>query len=187
MDKFDRIYQLHQILEGRRTPVSLADLALRLECSQSTVFRIIKSMREYLGAPIECIEESGGYRYEPTPGGRSYELPGLWFSASELQALAVLRRLLEGLGPGLLEAHLSPLAKRLDRLIEHKRLRLTEAGSRIRILSQAARSPGPCFAIAASATLQRRKLRIRYRSRSKDEQTERVLSPQHLAHYRDNW
>ena len=39
----------------------------------------------------------------------------------------------------------------------------------------------------AGATLQRRKLRLKYHSRSRDEQTERVVSPQRLAHYRDNW
>ena len=187
MDKFDRIYQLHQALDGRKTPISLVDLMLRLECSEATVFRIIKAMKEYLGAPIEWIAEPGGYRYMPTADGRSYQLPGLWFSARELQALAVLQRLLHGLGPGLLEEHLSSLAARLNELIKHKRLRLSEAGSRIRILSLAARPPGAGFEVAASALLQRQKLRMRYRSRSKDEQTERVVSPQRLAHYRDNW
>ncbi|MEJ1962630.1 MAG: WYL domain-containing protein [Gammaproteobacteria bacterium] len=112
---------------------------------------------------------------------------GLWFSASELQALAVLQRLLHGLGPGLLEVHLSPVAKRLEELMTHKRLRLSEAGSRIRMLSHAARPTGASFEVAASATLQRRKLRFGYLSRSKDERTERVVSPQRLAHYRDNW
>jgi predicted DNA-binding transcriptional regulator YafY len=187
MDKFDRIYQLHSLLEGRKTPVSLEDLMLRLECSEATVFRIIKAMKDYLGAPIERVGEPGGYRYLPEPGGRAYQLPGLWFSALELQALAVLQRLLHGMGPGLLEAHLAPVAKRLDELMTHRRLHLNEAGSRIRMLSIAARPTGASFEIAASATLQRRKLRFHYRSRSKDEQTERVVSPQRLAHYRDNW
>lgn len=30
-------------------------------------------------------------------------------------------------------------------------------------------------------------MRIRYHSRSKDERTERVVSPQRLIYYRDNW
>lgn len=187
MDKFDRIYQLHSLLDGRKTPVPMEDLKLRLECSESTVFRIIKAMKDYLGAPIERAGEPDGYRYLPTDGGRAYQLPGLWFSAPELQALAVLQRLLHGLGPGLLEAHLSPVAKRLEELMTHKRLRLSEAGSRIRMLSHAARPTGASFEVAASATLQRRKLRFGYLSRSKDERTERVVSPQRLAHYRDNW
>lgn len=187
MDKFDRIFQLHSLLDGRRTPVSIEDIKQRLECSEATVFRIIRMLRLHLGAPIERVEEIGGYRYVPTPGGRAYQLPGLWFSARELQALAVLQRVLHGMGPGLLETHLSPLAKRLDELVAHKRLSLSEAGSRIRMLGFAARPTGASFEIAASATLQRRKLRFRYISRSKEEMTDRVVSPQRLAHYRDNW
>jgi hypothetical protein len=38
----------------------------------------------------------------PDPKGRAYELPGLWFSAQELQAVVVFDRLLESLKSGLL-------------------------------------------------------------------------------------
>ena len=55
MDKFDRIYQLHSLLDGRKTPVPIEDLMLRLECSEATVFRIIKAMKDYLGAPIDPV------------------------------------------------------------------------------------------------------------------------------------
>ena len=187
MDKFDRIYQLHSLLEGRKTPVPLEEIMLRLECSEATVFRIIRAMKDYLSAPIERVDDPPGYRYQPSSEGRTYQLPGLWFSARELQSLALLNRLIHGLGPGLLEAHLSPVAKRIDELMAHKRLSLSEAESRIRILSLAARPTGDSFEVVASATLQRRKLRFQYRSRSKDEHTARVVSPQRLAHYRDNW
>jgi proteasome accessory factor C len=187
VDKFDRIYQLHHLLDGRKTPISIEDLMLRLECSKATVFRAKVALENYLGASIEFDRELNGYRYAATSDGRAYQLPGLWFTARELQALAVLHRLLQDLGPGLLEEHLAPFAKRLDELLAHKRLRLNEAGARIRILSLAARPLGANFHTAASATLQRRKLRMRYHSRSKDEQTERVVSPQRLVHYRDNW
>lgn len=187
MDKFDRIYQLHHVLNGRKTPISLADLMLRLECSEATVFRAMAALQNYLGASIEFDRELNGYRYTPAPNGGTYQLPGLWFSARELQALAVLHKLLQELGPGLLEEQLSPFAKRVDELLAHKRLHLSEAAARIRILTLAARPLGVNFHTAASATLQRRKLRMRYHSRSKDEQTERIVSPQRLVHYRDNW
>jgi proteasome accessory factor C len=187
MDKFDRIYQIHYALDGRKTPISLEELARRLECSRSTVFRLIREIKDYLGAPIERDSVSGGYYYATTADSLTYELPGLWFTAQELLALLLLQKLLSGLQPGLLEEHLAPLAKRLDRLTHHKRLWLSDAGSRIRILSLAARSVGDSFRIVASATLQRQKLRLNYRSRSKDETTERTVSPQRLVHYRDNW
>ncbi len=187
MDKFDRIYQLHRILDGRRVPASVAELMERLDCSRSNVFRLISLFKDHLSAPIEFNRELGGYRYAPTAVGRQYQLPGLWFSAKEIQALVVLQKLLSDLGPGLLEEHLAPLGRRLEELIQHKRLKLGQVASRIRLLSLAARPLGPEFDIVASATLQRRKLRFRYHSRSRDEVTNRAVSPQRLAHYRDNW
>jgi len=187
MDKFDRLYELHALLANRRTPTSLADLMERLGCSEATAYRLVAELRDRLGAPIELDKELGGYRYIPTPNGRAYELPGLWFSARELQALVMLQRLLSSIGPGLLEEYLAPISARIDELIEHKRLSLGEVGTRIRLLTLAARPLGASFQVAAGATLQRHRLRVRYHSRSKDEQTERVVSPQRLVYYRDNW
>ena len=51
----------------------------------------------------------------------------------------------------------------------------------------AARPTGEWFQIIASATLQRHKLRLRYHGRARDSITERTVSPQRIAHYRDNW
>jgi predicted DNA-binding transcriptional regulator YafY len=187
MDKFDRIYQLHSLFSGRRTPVPLEEITSRLECSKATFYRLMAEMRNYLRAPIERDPESGGYHYASAAKGDAYELPGLWFSAHELQSLAVLQKLLDGLQPGFLEEQLAPLAKRLDDLVQHKRLQLGETAARVRIVSLAARPIGESFRTAASATLQRHKLRFRYHSRSKDERTERIVSPQRLVHYRDNW
>src|SRR5262245_28259718 len=129
MDKFDRIYELHRILDGRRTSVSVAELTRLLECSRSNVFRLMRALEDRLGAPVEFDKEGGGYRYARAPNGRKYQLPGLWFSAKELQSLVVLKKLLSGMEPGLLEEHFAPLGKRLDELIRHKRLRLEEVGS----------------------------------------------------------
>ena len=71
--------------------------------------------------------------------------------------------------------------------MDHRRLGLSEASQRIRVLPMSARSAGEHFRTLASATLQRRRLRIVYKSRSRDETSEREVSPQHLVHYRDNW
>ena len=187
MDKFDRIYELHNILRERRTPISRADLASRLECSESSLYRLIHLLRDKLHAPLEYNNELGGYCYQRTAEGGTYELPGLWFNARELQSLFIFNKLFEGLEPGLLQTHLKPLSKRIDELLNSKRLGLNEAASRIRLLGMAARPAGEWFHVLASATLQRRKLRLRYHGRGRDDITERTVSPQRIAHYRDNW
>ena len=187
MDKLDRIYQLHHILADRRTPISRAELSRRLDaCAESTVYRLLRVMKEYLHAPIEWHEELGGYYYRRDADGGTYELPGLWFNARELQALLVFDRLFESLEPGLLNEHLAPLHRRVSDLLAHKRVGLTEAAHRIRVLGVASRPVGPTFDVLASATLQRRKLRMVYHGRDRDKVTERIVSPQHLVHYRDN-
>ena len=187
VDKFDRIYQLHNVLRERRTPISRADLASRLECSESSLYRLIRVLRDVLGAPIKHTDKPNGYYYERTAEGGTYELPGLWFNARELQALLVFERLFESLEPGLLSEHLQPLSNRIGELLNSKRLGLSEAASRIRVLGMAARPAGEWFQVLASATLQRRKLRLRYHGRGRDDITERTVSPQRIVHYRDNW
>ena len=193
MDKFDRIFQLHAILASRRTPISREELEAKLECSKATLLRAIGTMKDYLGAPIEFDRDAGGYKYVGSngargpSGGAAYELPGLWFTANELQALAIMRRLFKDAGGGLLEEHLGPLAKRLDDLTRHQRLNLGEAASRLRFPAIAARPAGEAFNTVASATLQRRKCWIEYHARSTDERSERTVSPQRITHYREAW
>lgn len=188
LDKFDRIYQIDRILRGRRTPIARHELMQRLDnCSEPTIYRLIRFMKDVLDAPIEWDDEGGGYLYRHRANGEPYELPGLWFTAKELHALIVFERLLEGLEPGLLADQLAPLSRRIRELLDHKRLGLTEAGRRIRVLGAAARPVGASFHVLASATLQRCKLHIVYHGREKDRITERVVSPQRLVHYRENW
>jgi predicted DNA-binding transcriptional regulator YafY len=187
VDKFDRIYELHKILRDRRTPISRVDLMRRLECAEPTVYRLIRLLKDHLNAPIEWHEELGGYYYRRDTGAGTFELPGLWFNAKELQALIVFDRLLESLEPGLLGEHLAPLTRRVTELLEHKRLGLAEAAKRIRVLGMASRPAGQWFHVLAGATLQRKKLHMTYHGRSRDQVTERLVSPQRLVHYRDNW
>ena len=188
MDKFDRIFHLHAILSARRTPIPLEDLMARLECSKSTLHRTINALKDYLNAPVVFDANAGGYRYaRQEQGGEAYELPGLWFTPRELQALAVMQRLLKDAGGGLLEEHLAPLARRLMELTKHQRLNLGEATSRLRFPSIGARPVGKEFDTVASATLQRLKLWIEYHARSTGERSERTISPQRITHYRETW
>jgi proteasome accessory factor C len=186
VDKFDRIFQLHTILSARRIAIPAEDLMARLECSKATLHRAINALKDNLNAPVVFDPEAGGYRYAKGSGD-AYELPGLWFSPTELQALAIMRRLLKDAGGGLLEEHLGALSKRLEELTKHRRLNLGEAASRLRFPSIAGRPAGKSFDTVASATLQRRKLWIEYHARSTDERSERKISPQRITHYRETW
>lgn len=187
MDKFDRIFQLHAILRARRTPVPLEDLMARLECSRATLYRAVNTLKDQLNAPIVFDAERGGFLYTHATQAEAYELPGLWFSARELQALAIMQRLLKDAGGGLLEEHLGPLSRRLNELTRHQRLNLGEAASRLRFPAIAARPAGEAFGTVASATLQRKRVWIEYHARGADKITDRTVSPQRIVHYREGW
>lgn len=149
-----------------------------MECSESSLYRLICVLRDVLGAPLK---HNNGYYYERTADGGTYELPGLWFNARELQALLVFERLFESLEPGLLREHLKPLSTRIGELLDSKRLGLSEAANRIRVLGMAARPAGEWFQVLASATLQRRKLRLRYHGRERDGMEPRRPLPAHVC------
>lgn len=184
MDRMERLYALHKLLRGRRTPISAEALAERLGCSKQTVYRAINELRNYLNAPIP--EERGkGFYYDTSAG--VYELPGLWFSAAEIRALLVLQQLLRNLGPGLLDAELEPLRQKIDRLLGGHAAGEGELERRIRILGMAARDAGEHFRTCANALIERRRLRIGYHARGRDTETLRTVSPQRLTHYRDCW
>lgn len=187
MDRFDRIFALHKELRSARHPVRGQVLQQRLECSRATLNRIIEDMRDFIGAPIKYNRQAKGYHYAQE-GNHPYELPGLWFNASELYALLAVQQLLNQTQPGLLETHLSPLRKRIETILATERLGSGEITHRVRILhSTARRITGESFQTIAGALMQRKRLHICYLGREKNQLTERQISPQRLIHYRDNW
>jgi predicted DNA-binding transcriptional regulator YafY len=186
MDRFDRIFELNRILQRARYPVSRKRLEQALECSRATVKRLIEDMRLCLNAPIVYDRLANGYRYNAAEG-EMYQLPGLWFNASELQALLAAQQLLEGVQPGLLDSHLQPLKRKIDELLSRQPGSAEPVSRRIRLLQAAARPAGPYFTLIAGALAARKRLQIIYYKRSRDSVSQRELSPQRLTHYRDNW
>lgn len=77
---------------------------------------------------------------------------------------------------------------RIDQLLQSKHLGAGEAAQRVRLLSIASRRKNPRhFQSLAHAVLQRHRLTIDYYNREHDQTSTREISPQRLAHSRDNW
>ena len=189
MDRTERFYTIDRLLRSRRQ-VSLRQLMEELEVSRATVRRDLEYMRDRMAAPIVWDAALRGYCYrlEATGDDDRYALPGLWFNASEVYALLTMDHLLSSLQPGLLEPHIEPLRERIRRLLGSGEHPTQEVEKRIRILYMASRQMDPrVFASIANALLARRRLFIVHLNRRSNLHTERVVSPQRLAHYRDNW
>ncbi|MDH5510597.1 MAG: transcriptional regulator [Nitrospinota bacterium] len=187
MDRFDRIYKLDKILRNARYPVPRDTILDELGCSRATFTRILDDLRGHMGAPVVYDRKYKGYVYSDNGGG-SFELPGLWFNASELYALLTCNHLIGTLQPGLLDDNLSPLKDRIDKIFRTQGLSTSEVEKRIRILRIGFHDPAAAvFQKVAEGTLKRRRLLIIYHGRSQDQDQERVVSPQRLSYYRDNW
>ena len=186
MSKTERLYHLHNILNARRTPISRHQLMEELGCSQATLYRLINELRDYLGAPIEQDEESRFY-YDRSLAGH-FELPGIWISPQELQALLTAQQVLGNVQPGLLEDELGNLQGRIANLLTDKGVEMDGGRSRIHIHQAAGRPvPARMFQDVLQALLQRHRLQIRYHGRGSDEVTERAVSPERLTYYRNAW
>lgn len=188
MNRTERFYQIDQLLRERRV-VSLETFLGELEISRATFKRDIEYLRDRLHAPIVWDRAAAGYRFsDATAMGPVYELPGLWFSSAELYALLAANKLLSDLEPGLLAAHIAPLQKRLVALLEESGHAADDVTRRVRLLTMGQRKVEPrFFGEVMRALLNRRQLEITAWNRGRDEVLTRVVSPQRLVHYRDNW
>lgn len=188
MDRYERILSLHRLLKTSRYPVSLQRLKDELGCSRATLYRDIAFLRDALGAPIESGEgDQAAFRYDQAEAER-FELPGLWLTSDELSALLALNELVARAGPSILADALAPFEKRMQSLLSDHTSGARLPTERIRVIASGMRKLDQIsFRVVAGAVMARRQLKFSYRARSTGSTTERRVSPQRLAHYRDNW
>ena len=185
MDRTERFYRIQQLI-ARHGVVPARRFLDELEISVATFKRDLEYLRSRLNIPIVWDREASGYRYDPR--AKLQELPGLWFSAEEIHALLTMQHLLQNLEPGLLAPHVQPLLGRLTAALGSRDHSAAEIQRRIRILHLARRAlPLRAFQTIARAVLERRRVRLTYYTRIRDEESVREISPQRLVHYRDNW
>ena len=187
MDRYERILTLHRILKSSRYPVPFDRLKDELRCSRATLYRDIAFLRDALGAPIDTDADNHAFGYAKDEAER-FELPGLWLSSEELAALLALHQMLARTGPGVLSNALAPLRTRIERLLSNQESGKQYELGRIRVTGAATRRIDEAvFRAVASAVLERRQFAFRYRARTTGGDGMRLVSPQRLTHYRENW
>jgi len=166
----------------------MEDLKHELEVSLASVKRDIEFLRNRMGCPIDWDPKRHRYFVRDLPDGGRFELPGLWFDAAEVFALLTMIHLVEGVEPGLLVEHLSPMKDRLRSILAAGGKSAGELESKVKLIHFAPRKVEPKhFRVMATALLESKRLSLRYLRRDKQEHTERVISPLQLVHYRENW
>lgn len=184
----ERITKITRLIR-RHGSVSMAKLKAELEISQASVKRDLEFLRDRLGCPLEWDRTQRGWviRDDLADGGR-FELPGVWFNASEIFALLTMLHLVEGVQPGLLEEHVGPLKSRLRSLLAEGTKSTDPIERKFKLIRFAPRKvESKHFQLVAGALLDGKRLHLRYLNRGRKEYTERTISPQQLVHYRENW
>lgn len=184
MANLDKLYRLHQILDGRRTPIRKRDLAERLDRSEKSVDRHIMEMRDYYGAPI--LVSGAGVFYDRSRAD-SWELPGLWMTRDETQSLLLLLDILNRFGNGLMNEELKGVRSRIDRMLASRGVSRKELERRVRIIPIGHRVTGDLeLSSSFNALVDRKQLYIKYQD-FRSQRSNRSISPQRLIYYRDNW
>jgi predicted DNA-binding transcriptional regulator YafY len=187
MDRTERFYRIDRMLNDRKV-VPIKEFLDELDVSLATFKRDLEYLRDRFNAPVIWDRDAGGYRFDKQGVGDAYELPGLWFNASEIHALLTMQQLLSSLSPGLLTPHIEPLLSRLRMLLDREDMPADSVEKRIRIQQVNARAYEPeHFGPIATAVLQRRRLVIDHHNRGRNENIRREVSPQRLNYYRENW
>jgi predicted DNA-binding transcriptional regulator YafY len=184
LNRFDRVFLLHRYLSNRRTGISFGALQDEFEWSRSTLRRTLMYLRDTLNAPLIHDPERGGYYYDKTG---VHELPGIWFTAEELAALLILDNVLEQQPLGQLAEALKPFRAKLERQLQASGINPPDWSSRLRLLRMAGRPTGTQFPTVANALISRCRLSIDYHARHNDRMSARIVSPQRLTLYRENW
>jgi predicted DNA-binding transcriptional regulator YafY len=185
IERFVKIVRLTR----RKNGVTMSDLEAELGVSPASIKRDIEYLKDRLNCPIEWDRRKHAHvlRDDLAAGGR-FELPGLWFDASELFALMMMLHLVEGVQPGLLEEHVAPMKERLRSMLVAGGKSAKQVERKVKLIHFAPRRVEPKhFKLLASALLDGRRLRLQYWRRDRKERSERVISPLQLVHYRENW
>ena len=179
MRRADRLFQIVQLLRRRRTVVTAAQIASKLEVSERTVYRDIGDLIRS-GTPIDG-EPGVGYRLQP-----GYDLPPLMFDREEIQALVLGARIVRQVGdPALARASESILSKVAAVLPKDLEPLLAEARL---YMPGPAKTPSSAagLALAREALIAQRRLRMTYASDNGD-QTDRTVRPLGVFFWGRTW
>ena len=190
MPQSERLIRLMHLF-GTGNTYSRGFLMAEFEVSRATLNRDLERARDRLGAPIVFDRDRNGYRLDRSQPlvGAQYELPGMWLNAQEIHALLTMQHLLSELDAGgLLSGHIQPLIERLTQMLDEGTHASPDLARRIRVQTVGARRMNlPHFQAVGSALLRRQRLSLTYHGRTRDQTSEREVSPQRLVHHRGNW
>lgn len=179
MRRADRLFQIIQLLRGRRRAATAAWLAEQLAVSDRTIYRDVRDLIAS-GTPIEG-EAGVGYALR-----KDYDLPPLMFDPEEMEALVLGARLVAAFGD---QALVRPARSALSKVEAALPPRLRPARTRPALYAPrapTARVSSLALVSIRSAMNEQRKLRLRYR-RGDGEESLRTVRPLGAFFWGKSW
>lgn len=187
MDKWEKIIELHHLFRRNQRPLPLEYLCSHLECSRPTFHRLRKFLVEVLGAPVILDKRYQGYRYDPSVTNR-FELPGLWLTCRETEALLGFHQAIEALQHGLYGEVFAPVKKQLSRFLRSQHLHEDHHETPVKIIPVHSRKVDTTFfRTIADAVIRKKTLVISHEKLDGSPPVQRTVSPLLVVRYRDNW
>ncbi len=181
---YERYIWFHNQVKNNKHPNS-KHLAEKFEVSQKTAQRDIEFMRDRISAPIEYSYSDRGYYYTD----KSYELPPIWLSESELVAFILAKRLATAIPDRNLKNSLSTFINKFSSRVSDKiGFNLDDIQDKISLKNIEYYSVDETlFRKIVYALFIGQSLEINYYSPYKNEETRRKIYPLHLLDYMGNW
>lgn len=185
MVAYSLLQQTHHFFKARRYPANKQAILHHLKCSESSFKRALKALKDEYGAPIVYHRDLNGYQYSD----EKFELdsPSFWLSPNTLLALVATQKMLHQVQLDFLNQPLSHIQQHIQQFLKKQQINLGQI-ERIRLLPINARIHNQTqFQQITAALLQRETLALTYHARATNQISQRIVSPQRLAHYKDNW
>jgi predicted DNA-binding transcriptional regulator YafY len=185
MSEIDRLYSYKSLFLARRI-ISQAQILELLEISTATFKRDLTKLRDRLNLPIIYDRGLRGYRLEKNSSPK--DLSGLLFSKDELFVFSAIQFILTQFDPNLFNSKLKPLNAKIEFLMNDIDLNEADVMSRIKFLHSRKRKLNyDIFESLVKATFNRKKVSINYVGSNNSISNERIISPQQIVYYKDNW
>jgi proteasome accessory factor C len=182
----DQVQRLHGLFKKHPEGLNLMTLAAELAVSPNDVQRIITELTDKYDAPIQYNSAQRTYLYAQDKI-EAFDLPGVTLTATELRGMVAVLNLLGDLNQGQGSDDLSQMQQQMERLAGSHGLDTEALNRRIRILTTTKRSTNNhIYQHVSNALFARKQLNLNYGARDQTV-SERIVSPQTLVYYRDQW
>ena len=180
-----RLFRIHQKIRSGIFP-SVAELARDEEVSERTIKRDIQFLKDSLGAPVSYSKHERGYYYT-----KKWEFPFPKLSAGEILSLFIATHLLKNFKDTPLSSSIESLMKKIERVAPEESILTSKEVEMLLSVSfqpiKTKREISEVFEVIFNGIRERRTLKIKYYTISRDEITERKVNPYHLYNFEGVW